>query len=211
MRLFARAFARAELPVRYTEGFNPHPKISLPLPRPVGVASDDERLVTEFTERVAPSELVRRLAAEMPAGITVTGSHELEPGDRSVPMCVRYRVDTRGFDRTQLVVAAARLMREEPILYDRYVHKTSQRKSVDLRPYVESIDVGAEHVLMSLRVTASGSARPAEICELLGMGAADLNHLIRRVEITWQRKHKPTDQKRKPSEEEVDVVRGGGG
>ncbi|GAF87148.1 unnamed protein product, partial [marine sediment metagenome] len=39
LRLFARSLARAALPVRFSEGFNPHPRLSIPLPRPVGVAS----------------------------------------------------------------------------------------------------------------------------------------------------------------------------
>ena len=42
VRVFQRALARAALPVAYSEGFNPHPRLSLPLPRAVGVASEAE-------------------------------------------------------------------------------------------------------------------------------------------------------------------------
>lgn len=45
VRVFERGCARARVPVKYTQGFNPHAKLSLPLPRPVGVASDDELLI----------------------------------------------------------------------------------------------------------------------------------------------------------------------
>ena len=51
LRLLQRAVARADLPVRFSEGYNPHPRIAIPLPRPVGVASDDEAVVIEF-ERI---------------------------------------------------------------------------------------------------------------------------------------------------------------
>ena len=44
VRLLERACVRAGLRLRYSEGFNPHPKLSLPLPRPVGVESDEELL-----------------------------------------------------------------------------------------------------------------------------------------------------------------------
>ena len=53
LRLFARAVVRSAfggLAVRYTQGFNPHPRLSIPLPRPVGIASDAECLVLELTE-----------------------------------------------------------------------------------------------------------------------------------------------------------------
>ena len=44
LRLFERACVRAGLNLQYSQGFNPHPRFSLPLPRPVGVESDDELL-----------------------------------------------------------------------------------------------------------------------------------------------------------------------
>ena len=40
VRLFTRAFKRAELPLAYSEGFNPHPKMSIGLPLSVGVTSE---------------------------------------------------------------------------------------------------------------------------------------------------------------------------
>ncbi len=45
LNLFQRALIRAGINPHYSQGFNPRPKISLPLPRPVGVESDDELLV----------------------------------------------------------------------------------------------------------------------------------------------------------------------
>jgi hypothetical protein len=49
-RVFQRACARAGIPVKYSAGFNPHPKLSLPLPRSVGVESDDELLVVRLSD-----------------------------------------------------------------------------------------------------------------------------------------------------------------
>lgn len=44
LRVFQRACVRAGIKIQYSQGFNPHPKLSLPLPRSVGVESDDELL-----------------------------------------------------------------------------------------------------------------------------------------------------------------------
>lgn len=59
LRLFQRACVRAGLALRYSEGFNPHPKLSLPLPRSVGVESDDE-LLCLWVEREPPADLSHR-------------------------------------------------------------------------------------------------------------------------------------------------------
>ncbi|MBI4580945.1 MAG: DUF2344 domain-containing protein, partial [Planctomycetes bacterium] len=70
MRMFERALARTDLPVRFSEGFNPRPKLSLPLPRPVGIATTADVLVVELTQPVVPEEALGRLAAQMPRGVT---------------------------------------------------------------------------------------------------------------------------------------------
>ncbi len=59
LRLLQRACVRAGLALRYSEGFNPHPKFSLPLPRPVGVESEDE-LLCLWVEREALPDLSHR-------------------------------------------------------------------------------------------------------------------------------------------------------
>jgi uncharacterized protein (DUF2344 family) len=48
LKVFHRACARADIEVQHSQGFNPHPKLSLPLPRPVGVESDDELLCVQM-------------------------------------------------------------------------------------------------------------------------------------------------------------------
>ncbi len=58
-RAWERTFRRAGLPLAYSEGFNPHPKLSLPLPRSVGVESDDE-LLCLWVEREPPADLSHR-------------------------------------------------------------------------------------------------------------------------------------------------------
>ena len=63
VRLLARAAVRGGLSLCYSEGFNPHPRVSLPLPRPVGVSSDAERVLLEQSEPIGPDETLRRLQA----------------------------------------------------------------------------------------------------------------------------------------------------
>lgn len=76
MQTMQRAFFRAELPLRYSEGFNPHPLISIPLPLSVGAASECELMDFRLKEDVDLSSLPARLTAVLPEGIEVLEAYE---------------------------------------------------------------------------------------------------------------------------------------
>ena len=73
MRVFQRACVRAGVKVAYSQGFNPHPRMSLVLPRSVGVESDDEILclwLEEGQEQI-DEELLK---SELPEGIEIVSA-----------------------------------------------------------------------------------------------------------------------------------------
>ena len=79
-RVLERALRRAELPVAYSAGFTPHPKISWLGASPTGVASEAEYVEVGFTTALDP-ELVRtRLAAVLPPGLDVLDAVVAGPG-----------------------------------------------------------------------------------------------------------------------------------
>ena len=75
MRTFQRAFLRAGLAVKHTEGFNPHAFVSIPLPLSVGFSSACEVLECQVLN-VPLEEVPARMNAALPAGITVTRCYE---------------------------------------------------------------------------------------------------------------------------------------
>jgi hypothetical protein len=92
MRMIVRAMGRAQLPVRFSEGFNPRERMSLPLPRSVGMTADDELLVVELTEAVAPEELLSRLEAQSPRGLRWHGACSIDPANTPRPCRAHYEV-----------------------------------------------------------------------------------------------------------------------
>ena len=80
MRLMERAAARAELPLKYSQGFNPRPRLSLALPRPVAVSSRCELLVLEFASPASGSDWARRLSEALPEGLEVQRAEPYEGG-----------------------------------------------------------------------------------------------------------------------------------
>ena len=81
MRTFQRAFARAKIPIKHTEGFHPHPFVSIALPLSVSYSSQCEILEFGLLEGTAPLEVPQRLTAAMPEGITV---HQCYPAQRKL-------------------------------------------------------------------------------------------------------------------------------
>ena len=76
MRTFQRAFARAGISIKHTEGFHPHPFVSIPLPLSVGFSSQCEVLEFGLTGGAEREEVPARLNAAMPSGITVHRCYE---------------------------------------------------------------------------------------------------------------------------------------
>lgn len=76
MRTMQRAFLRAGMPLRYSEGFNPHAQISILLPLSVGVESQCELMDFRLTAGVPLDEIPARLTAVMPEGIEVVEAYE---------------------------------------------------------------------------------------------------------------------------------------
>jgi len=71
MRAFMRAIRRAGLPITYSQGFNPHMKISWGNALKVGAASEAELAELQFEQWVKPQELKERLNRQLPKGLEI--------------------------------------------------------------------------------------------------------------------------------------------
>lgn len=71
MRLLTRAMRRADLPLKMSEGFSPHPKLSIGRALKLGVESEHEEAAIVLRQPVEPEEFRQRLSAQLPEGISV--------------------------------------------------------------------------------------------------------------------------------------------
>ena len=71
LRAFTRAITRAELPVRYTQGFNPHQIITFSLPLPIGVTSETEFVDIDFEDSANNSQIMEKLNENLPPDIRI--------------------------------------------------------------------------------------------------------------------------------------------
>lgn len=75
-RCMSRALTRAQIPLWYTEGFNPHPYMSFSLPLPLGVESMCESLEIRITGDISNSEIKHKLNAVLPTGIRIVDVYD---------------------------------------------------------------------------------------------------------------------------------------
>lgn len=77
IRLFMRTLRRARLPVAYSQGFNPHPQLSIDRALAVGVVGKCEKMRLFLTQEYCLREMKKRLNALLPKGIRIKKVYEL--------------------------------------------------------------------------------------------------------------------------------------
>ena len=162
MGVFARAFRRAELPLRMSLGFHPRPRFSLPAPLPVGAEGLDEVLELDLAEDLAPDDVARRLAPVLPQGIDIFRTERVDPPVRARIRSVRYRM------LGPIEPDAVRRCAERPWL----LVARRQGGTADIRPYLKAIEPCEGGCECEVLVTNEGTARPADIAETLCDGDA---------------------------------------
>jgi len=186
LRFFRRAIARAGIPVRFSVGFNPHPKMTIPLPRALGVSSDAEAIVIESERDIDGGALAERLGAQMPKGIALRGVRRLELGERPQPDTVTYRFRPEHAWPQDAADRIQRMLDSSSLSVERADHKTKRTRVVDIRPFLMDAHLEGQDFVFTIRVTGTGSAKPSELIELLIDHAGPVNHRIHRQSVRWR-------------------------
>ena len=143
MRVFQRAFRRAGLQVRHTQGYNPHAFVSLALPLSVGTASKCELLEFDLVERPADlAELPELLNKKLPAGIHCVCAYEAERKLRELRYLrvqVLLEYDSGIPQGTEDVLRE--LFSAESILVEKKTK--SGPAQVDIRPMIHSLSISS--------------------------------------------------------------------
>ena len=169
MRLFERALRRTGLPLRMTEGFNPHPILSFPTALGLGIESLDEVMEFELSTWLTPVKIQAAIAEQLPEGVKIEKVEAFARRDRSAVEYVEYEATYPGGENP---AEGARAFLAKPELWiDRKSDKGS--KKVELRRYVIAIVTEPGRVLLRVRVTDQGTAKPEEILRAIGVDPAN--------------------------------------
>ncbi len=189
-RVFERALVRAGFALKYSEGYNPHPKLSLVLPRAVGVESDAELLCVEMEgeESGFEAEVFKsRLSEELVEGLDVLERRVSGSRGAPRPVSARYMMSVvDGCSRDDLRARIEAVMASERLEVVREFGKGGRRKRVDVRGYIETIELEGSKVSVRCKISLSGSIRVDEVLSALGLDESSLALPVMRTEVDWQ-------------------------
>lgn len=169
MRLWQRAMLRCHLPIAWSQGFNPRPKLSLGPARNVGVEGLSEYLDAEFSESVRAEEVMSKLNEVLPDGVKVLDLRELAPGSKMLEAVINeamYKITFLQVLPEDAKEKIAAFLAAEQCLYLRQSPKGE--KEIDLRSYVLGIEIVGDSMFLAVKTGSTGSLRVAEFLTVLG-------------------------------------------
>ncbi|MDR1807566.1 MAG: TIGR03936 family radical SAM-associated protein [Propionibacteriaceae bacterium] len=118
-RAFERALRRAHVPMAYSSGFNPHPRISWANPAPTGAESESEYVEIGLAEAVEPGELAAALGAAFPPGFAVVAVGPAGPSLMADLEASEWEVTLGAAGAVDLADAVARFLAADEALVTR--------------------------------------------------------------------------------------------
>jgi radical SAM-linked protein len=139
-RAFERALRRSGLPVAYSQGYSPHPKVSWMGAAPTGAASEAEYVEIQLLEQLDPEVVRAKLDAALPDGLAVIEGALAGPGGLAERMTASaWRIEVRGVTPQQLQQAAQKLLAASEAPVERVTK--DGRRVIDARAAIVSLDV----------------------------------------------------------------------
>ena len=154
MRTFQRAFLRAGIHIKHTEGFNPHAFVSIALPLSVGYASHCEILEFALLSGAEMEEVPEKLNKALPEGIEVLKCYEaVQPVKALTYVDYTITMDySRPVAKEACKVLSELLSREALVVQKKSKKAKSGFTEVDLIPLIRSHEMTCEETTVSLRM-----------------------------------------------------------
>jgi radical SAM-linked protein len=200
MKVFHRACFRAGIKVVHSQGFNPHAKLSLPLPRSVALETDADLLCFRIDEEElnaaeakTKSEVLEslksKLQQQLPAGcelLTIDSEHAKVSFE---PRQIRYVIPVQNGTEKEINDRIGEVMANDTLELQRRKNARGAMKVVNVRPFLKAMKIQDSDIIAECEYSAAGSVRVDEILKLLDIKAEDTRGPIRRTDVQWYKKN----------------------
>lgn len=174
-KVWERTFRRARLPLAYSQGFHPQPKIQQACPLPLGFTSVCELVDFWLTEDIPTNSISNALATAVHPGITILEVKNIPLWDPPLQTTIRsaefdilfpqsVNPDSIG-DKIVSILSAESLKRER------------RGKTYDLRPLIQSLaikDDNSASMVVKLSAMPGATGRPEEVLAVMGIDPVDV-------------------------------------
>jgi len=183
-KVWERSCRRAGLPLVYSQGFHPQPKINLACPLPLGITSTVEIVDIWLSDQLDLETIIGKLENAVPPGIKVQNVElavTTEPAIQTTILSARYHaIFPANFDSDRLAMNINSVMEQVEII------RLRRTKQYDLRPLIQKLSLiqtpeGMEGIEMLLSASEGKTGRPDEVLLQLGIDPSLAD--ITRVEL----------------------------
>lgn len=179
-RVMERALRRAEVVLSFSQGFNPHPKISFATALALGVSSDGEYVDVEIEEKIDLKALKEKMNKELPEGIEILQCKYIDTKSKALMAIVEYstyRVKCslrNGEEQEKLEEMICDFMKKDEIIVYKTIKKRKQerKKEINIRPFIKNIELAYKENVncifkMTLATGSKGNLKPEVVMEML--------------------------------------------
>ncbi len=185
-KTWERVLRRARVPLEYTQGFNPRPRLQFATALPVGVTSESEYLDAWLLARLDgdfPGGWIETLNAASPGGLRVYHLAEAPLKDAALPTQVTYSEfvitlldDNLSLDDLQT--------RADALLAMDTIERAGKKRPYDLRPRIFDLSLDDDgHLIAILSSNERANARPDELLDVMGINMGQARVHRRRLHL----------------------------
>jgi len=177
-RTWARILRRAGVPIAYSQGFNPQPRMQLASALPLGIMSECELLDIWVLEPIASDSLQNDLATGLPSGIEVIEIVEVDVKEKSLQSrlyAAEYVIELEDYMDIQVLQEILdKLLGMESIIRQR------RGKDYDMRPLIQVLDIVSgdsvpQKIFVRFSACPGATGRPSELLEYMDVTAKSIN------------------------------------
>lgn len=183
-KTWERTFRRANLPIKYSQGYNPRPRINIGAALPLGFTGENEMMDVWFEDQFTPEKVTKRLEPALPPGLLIKSIQGVKQDSPSLQKLI---------SASDYIVTLPDFINELPsrltgLISKKEIWRERRGKSYDLRPLIIDIsdiqpdDNTPQKIRMRLLTKEGATGRPDEVLSAIGIAPEEtLIHRLRLI------------------------------
>jgi radical SAM-linked protein len=173
-KTWERTFRRSGLPLSYSQGFHPQPRLNLACALPLGFTSQDEFLDAWLDNPIPPAEILSALIQAVPPGIDIEDAQEVDPREPAL----QTQITAAEYEIVLLEPASGLEQKLSELLAAESLLRQRRDRVYDLRPLIEAVQrlpdtlEGFARMKVCLSAREAATGRPEELVSALGYNPA---------------------------------------